>query len=342
MAQAKAAFPLKRATVASTGDEGARTEAGTALAEAPAARARAHLASVRARVSPVRAVVAQMRARASLARAKAASAEAIDARVGATAARAARFVYGAGSVAPVPPPLPPQVGRDLADEVHGEALLLAGALEHQQGDDGLAVDVPRLEDRHQLGGEPLEILGAPFLGEEAGEVEGDQRRVEAHLALQELPLDLPEGGLGGTETAQAEVDVPLDPAQADEVERLGGLSKKRCKLRQKLLRLAEEPRDHQAAQQVVPCKEDEARVPVRVDLVDGSLQAARSPLTGRPSPRESSPAATAPSPCRGDLRSPDRPGAPRRPGTGPRRAAAAPGAATISSPSLPPRPRRCQ
>jgi len=61
----------------------------------------------------------------------------------------------------------------------------------------LAVDVPRLEDGHQLGSEPLEILGAPFLREEAGEIEGDQRGVEAHVPLQKLPLHLAEGGFGG-------------------------------------------------------------------------------------------------------------------------------------------------
>src|SRR5262245_46275769 len=75
-----------------------------------------------------------------------------------------------------------QDGGDLLGHAHGEPLLLAGALEEQQGGHGLAVDLPRLEDRHDLGREMLELGRASLLGVEGGEVERDERRVVPHPA----------------------------------------------------------------------------------------------------------------------------------------------------------------
>ena len=123
---------------------------------------------------------------------------------------------------PSPPALSAEVRGELLDQLDGQTLLLAGALEDQQGHDRLAVDVARLENGHQLRRETLQIVRTPLCGEETGEIERDQGRVVAHAPLQKLSLDLPEGGFGRTAPAEAEIDVPLHPAQADEVERLRG------------------------------------------------------------------------------------------------------------------------
>src|SRR3954469_24425785 len=135
----------------------------------------------------------------------------------------------------VAPPLSAQEGRDLADEVHGEPFLLAGALEHQQREDGLPVDVARLEDGHHLRRQPLQVLDTAFLGVEPGEVQGNERGVIAHLPLQKFFLNLPEGSLRGTEPAAAEVDQTLSPVQTNKVERLSSITKETLNFRKKQL-----------------------------------------------------------------------------------------------------------
>src|SRR3954463_5873139 len=172
----------------------------------------------------------------------------------------------------VAPPLSAQIGRDLVDEVHGEPFLLAGALEHQQREDGFPVDVARLEDGHHLRRQPLQVLDTPFLSVEPGEVQGNERRVIAHLPLQKFFLNLPEGGLRGTEPATTEVDVSLDPTQTDEIQRLSPFAEEGFGRRQKALRLFIALPQKQRDQEIESNIGRELRLAGRIDLLRGPAQ----------------------------------------------------------------------
>lgn len=69
----------------------------------------------------------------------------------------------------------PAKGRgDLPHQLDGGLLLGAGPLEEEQGGHRLLLDLARLEDRQDLGRDPLQLLGPALPGDERSEIEGDQ------------------------------------------------------------------------------------------------------------------------------------------------------------------------
>jgi len=87
-----------------------------------------------------------------------------------------------------PPALPAQVRGELPDQLDGQPLLLAGALEHEESGHGLPMDLPRLEDRNHLGGEPLQGRGPAEAAFREVQREFLERRMGYDAALVSLDL----------------------------------------------------------------------------------------------------------------------------------------------------------
>src|SRR5689334_4802947 len=85
-----------------------------------------------------------------------------------------------------------EVPGDVPDEPQGDALHLRRLLEDEQSGEGLAVDVPRLEDGEHLLGQPTHLGGTPLAGVDRGQIERQQGGVVAELALDQLPVHAPQ------------------------------------------------------------------------------------------------------------------------------------------------------
>jgi len=118
----------------------------------------------------------------------------------------------------IPPPLAPELGRDLADQLAGNPLFGAGLLEEKQRGHSHVVDLSRFEHHMDFRGEKLQLVRSTLLQEQRREVERNQRGVQTVAKVQELTLNLPVPLLSSAQPAKTLSNVRFGPAQAQPIQ----------------------------------------------------------------------------------------------------------------------------
>ena len=107
----------------------------------------------------------------------------------------------------------------MPDQILRDAFLRASPLEQSQRRQRFPVDLSGFERHHHLRRDLLQFLRPPLFPEEDGEIQRDERGVEAFAEPEELPLHRPVRLFGFVAPAQAVGQDAFRPAEAEEIQR---------------------------------------------------------------------------------------------------------------------------
>jgi hypothetical protein len=107
-----------------------------------------------------------------------------------------------------------QRGDHLLEQPEGDLLGFSGLLEQEEGGQRLLVIISGFENSDHLRRQPLQLAGVASLQEDHGEVEGNQRGIQAEALVNEVIPHLSERGFRLVPLPISSENLALQPAQA--------------------------------------------------------------------------------------------------------------------------------